>query len=93
MPRGWLLKVVAVAFGWPLVLALVRGSLRDAVALVAAMVLLWAGGEPDRPRLPRGGGERGPDAGAEPTCPGKLFGAIAAGVAAFSSASARRTTA
>ena len=42
--RGWLLKVWAALFGWPLFLALIRGSFRDSAALAVAMALLWTGG-------------------------------------------------
>jgi 5-bromo-4-chloroindolyl phosphate hydrolysis protein len=80
--KGWLLKAFAVGFGWPLLLALVRGSFRDTVALLAAMALLWAGGG----LIARGCREEAENEGrtlALSPLPWKLFGAVSAGVAAF----------
>jgi 5-bromo-4-chloroindolyl phosphate hydrolysis protein len=80
--RGWLLKVWAVLFGWPLFLALIRGSFKDSLALAAAIALLWLGGE----LIARGSRDEfesdGRQLGRSPT-PRKLYGALAAGVAAF----------
>ncbi|MFZ1427385.1 MAG: 5-bromo-4-chloroindolyl phosphate hydrolysis family protein [Geminicoccaceae bacterium] len=80
--RGWLLKVWAVIFGWPLFLAMVRGSFRDTFALGLAIVLLWLGGE----LIARGSREAFESEGRvltrSPT-PRKLLGALAAGAAAF----------
>ena len=41
--RGWLLKLSAFAFVWPLFLALVRGSGAEAIGLVTGIVLLYVG--------------------------------------------------
>ena len=43
-PRAWLLKGAGLAFIWPLLWALLRGSFRDAVALAAGGALLFIGG-------------------------------------------------
>ena len=42
--RGWLLKIAACLFVWPLFLALLRGSLREVFAYVVAIALLYVGG-------------------------------------------------
>ena len=80
--RGWLLKGFAVSFTWPLFLALLRGSFRDAAALVAAIVLLFVAGN----LIARGCREEAQNEGrtlALSPLPWRLFGSVAAGVAAF----------
>jgi len=80
--RGWLLKLCAAAFGWPLFLALVRGSFRDAGALVLAIGLLWVGGN----LIARGSREEFANEGRALTqspMPRKLMGSVAAAAAAF----------
>jgi 5-bromo-4-chloroindolyl phosphate hydrolysis protein len=80
--RGWLLKSWAFLFIWPLFLALVRGSGDEALALVAAIFLLFVGGK----SVERGSREQALNAGRmltqNPT-PWKLIGAAAAGAAAM----------
>ena len=79
--RGWLLKVGAVLFGWPLFLAMIRGNFRDTFALGLAIVLLWLGGE----LIARGSREAFENEGRPLTrspTPRKLLGALAAGAAA-----------
>lgn len=79
--RGWLLKIFAWAFIWPLFLALIRGSMREAVTLLAAIFLLFVGGR----SIERGSREEALNAGRplsrSPT-PWKLIGSLAAGGAA-----------
>jgi 5-bromo-4-chloroindolyl phosphate hydrolysis protein len=80
--RGWLLKVCAVAFGWPLFLALIRGSFRDAGALVLAIGLLWVSSN----LIARGSREEFANEGRALTqspTPRKLLGTVAAAAAAF----------
>ncbi len=80
--RGWLLKVWAGLFGWPLFLAMVRGNFRDTLALGVAIVLLWVGGN----LIARGSREAFENEGRPLTrnpTPRRLLGAIAAGAAAF----------
>lgn len=80
--KGWLLKGWAVAFVWPLLLALMRGSFRDAGALVASIVLLFLAGN----LVARGCREEAEQEGrtlALSPMPWRLFGAGAAGLAAF----------
>jgi 5-bromo-4-chloroindolyl phosphate hydrolysis protein len=82
LPRGWALKIAAVAFTWPLVLALFRGAPADALALAAAMALLFTGGE----LVARGCREEAEREGrtlALSDMPWKTMGALAAGAAAF----------
>lgn len=82
VPRGWALKIAAVAFAWPLLLALFRGAPADALALAAAMALLFTGGE----LVARGCREEIAREGrtlALSDMPWKTLGAVAAGVAAF----------
>jgi 5-bromo-4-chloroindolyl phosphate hydrolysis protein len=79
--RGWLLKLWAVAFVWPLFLALVRGSLAEAVALVTAIFLLYFGSK----SIERGSREEVLNEGRALTqspTPWKLLGSLAAGGAA-----------
>jgi 5-bromo-4-chloroindolyl phosphate hydrolysis protein len=79
--RGWLLKLSAAAFVWPLLLALVRGSAREAAALVVAIVLLYVAGK----SVERGSREEALNEGrplAQSPTPWKLMGALGAGVAA-----------
>jgi 5-bromo-4-chloroindolyl phosphate hydrolysis protein len=81
--RGWLLKIAAFAFAWPLFLALVRGSSRDALGLIVAMVLLYVGGK----AVERGSREQALNEGrplARSPTPWKLIGSILAGAAAAS---------
>ncbi len=80
--RGWLLKVFAVAYGWPLFLALIRGSARDAAALVVAIALFWAGSN----LIAHGSREEFANEGRALTqspTPRKLMGTAAAAAAAF----------
>jgi 5-bromo-4-chloroindolyl phosphate hydrolysis protein/uncharacterized protein YjeT (DUF2065 family) len=82
VPRAWALKVAAVAFSWPLVLALLRGAFPDALALGAAMILLYGGGE----LIARGCREEAENAGrtlAVSPAPWRALGAAAAALAAF----------
>lgn len=79
--RGWLLKFAAFFFAWPLFLALVRGSMGEAVGLVAAIGLLYVGAR----SIERGSREEALNEGRlltqNPT-PWKLLGSLAAGTAA-----------
>jgi 5-bromo-4-chloroindolyl phosphate hydrolysis protein len=80
--RGWLLKICAVAFGWPLFLALIRGSFRDAGALVLAIGLLWVGSN----LIARGSRDEFANEGrvlTQSPTPRKLMGTLAAAAAAF----------
>lgn len=80
--RAWVLKVASIAFVWPLVLALTRGSFRDAAALIVAMALLYLGSR----FVARGAEGEAANEGRTLTvspAPWKLMGAIATGVAAF----------
>lgn len=80
--QGWLLKGASVAFVWPLFLALLRGSFREAGALVATMALLFVAGN----FVARGCREQAMNEGrtlALSPLPWRLFGAGAAGLAAF----------
>lgn len=82
MPRGWALKIAAVTFVWPFMLALLRGAPADALALAAAMALLFAGGE----AVARGCREEVEREGrtlALSETPWKTLAAVAVGVAAF----------
>jgi hypothetical protein len=79
---GWLLKGFGVAFVWPLLLALLRGSFREAGALVATIALLFVAGN----FVARGWREQAMNAGrtlALSPLPWRLFGAGAVGIAAF----------
>lgn len=79
--RGWVLKLSAVAFVWPLFLALVRGSVDEAVGLVAAIFLFYFGAK----SIERGSREQALNEGRPLTrnpTPWKLLGALAAGAAA-----------
>ncbi|MGD9511458.1 MAG: 5-bromo-4-chloroindolyl phosphate hydrolysis family protein [Geminicoccaceae bacterium] len=79
--RGWLLKISAGLFVWPLFLALVRGSFREVLAYVVAIVLLYAGGK----LVERGSREEALNEGrvlAQSPTPWKLIGSLAAGAAA-----------
>ena len=78
--RGWLLKIAASAFAWPLFLALVRGSVRDALALLVAIALLYVAGR----SIERGSREEMLNEGrplAQSPTPWKLIGAATAGLA------------
>lgn len=80
--QGWLLKGFGVAFVWPLLLALLRGSFREAAALVACTALLFVAGN----LVARGCREAAVNQGrtlALSPLPWRLFGAGAAGLAAF----------
>lgn len=80
--QGWLLKIWSFLFTWPLLLALMRGSFRDAAALVAALVLFYAGGS----LVARGCREEAENQGrtlALSPLPWRLFGSAAAGLGAF----------
>ena len=79
--RGWLLRLSAFAFMWPLFLALVRGSGDEAIGLVAAIFLLYFGAK----SIERGSREEALNEGRALTqspTPWKLIGALAAGAAA-----------
>ena len=79
--RGWLLKLSAFAFVWPLFLALVRGSGAEAIGLVAGIFLLYVGAR----SIERGSREEVLSEGRALTqspTPWKLLGAVAAGAAA-----------
>ena len=79
--RGWLLKIWAWAFVWPLFLALIRGSVSEALAYGAAAFLLFVGGR----LVERGSREEALNAGRPLTqspTPWKLLGALAAGAGA-----------
>lgn len=79
--RGWLLKLSAFAFVWPLLLALVRGSVDEAVGLVTAIFLLFFGAK----SIERGSREEALNEGrplARRPTPWKLIGALSAGAAA-----------
>ncbi|MFO1049230.1 MAG: 5-bromo-4-chloroindolyl phosphate hydrolysis family protein [Geminicoccaceae bacterium] len=79
--RGWLLKISACLFVWPLFLALLRGSLREVSAYVLAIVLLYTGGR----LIERGSREELMNSGralARSPTPWKLLGAVAAGAGA-----------
>jgi 5-bromo-4-chloroindolyl phosphate hydrolysis protein len=79
--RGWVLKLAAFAFVWPLFLALVRGSINETVGLVAAIFLLYVGAK----SIERGSREEALNEGRPLTqspTPWKLLGAIAAGAGA-----------
>ncbi len=81
--RGWLLKLSAAAFAWPLFLALVRGSGSEAIGLVAAIFLLYVGAK----SIERGSREQALNEGralSQSPTPWKLIGALAAGTAAVS---------
>jgi 5-bromo-4-chloroindolyl phosphate hydrolysis protein len=76
--RGWLLKIWAGLFVWPLFLALVRGSFREVLAYVVAIGLLYVGGR----SIERGSREQVLNAGrplVQSPTPWKLLGALAAG--------------
>ena len=84
--RGWLLKIAAFAFAWPLFLALVRGSVHDALGLLVASVLLYVAGR----SIERGSREEMLNEGrplAQSPTPWKLMGAAGgrpgAGAASF----------
>lgn len=80
--QAWVLKVASIAFLWPLVLAMARGSFRDAAALIVAMALLFTGSQ----LINRGAAAEAENEGRTLTvspAPWKLLGAIAAGTAAF----------
>lgn len=80
--RGWLLKGWACVFTWPLFLSLLRGSFRDAAALIATIALLFVAGS----LVARGCREEAESQGrtlALSPMPWRLFGAGAAGLAAF----------
>jgi 5-bromo-4-chloroindolyl phosphate hydrolysis protein len=79
--RGWLLKIWAGLFVWPLFLALVRGSFREVFAYVLAIGLLYLGGK----SVERGSREAALNGGrvlAQSPTPWKLIGSLAAGAAA-----------
>lgn len=79
--RGWLLKIAACLFVWPLFLALLRGSLREVFAYVVAIALLYVGGR----SVERGSREELMNSGralARNPTPWKLLGALAAGAGA-----------
>ncbi len=79
--RGWLLKLWAFAFIWPLFLALVRGSFDEALGLLAAVFLLYFGAR----SIERGSREEALNDGRPLTqspTPWKLLGSLAAGAAA-----------
>ena len=80
--RGWLLKIWAGLFVWPLFLALMRGSFREALAFVMAMALLYLGGR----SVERGSREEALNRGwalARSPTPWKLMGSLAAGAGAM----------
>lgn len=80
--QGWLLKASAMLFAWPLLVALLRGSFRDAGGLVASMALLYLAGN----LVARGCREAHENQGrtlALSPMPWRLFGALAAGAAGF----------
>jgi 5-bromo-4-chloroindolyl phosphate hydrolysis protein len=82
VPRAWALKIAAVAFAGPFTLALLRGAPTDALALAAAMALLFGGGQ----LVARGCREEAEREGrtlALSETPWKTLGAIAVGIAAF----------
>jgi hypothetical protein len=82
VPRAWALKLAAVMFAWPFVLALLRGAFPDALALAAAMGLLFGGGQ----MIARGCREEAEREGRTlkvSDLPWKTFGAVATGIAAF----------
>jgi 5-bromo-4-chloroindolyl phosphate hydrolysis protein len=79
--RGWLLKIAAFAFAWPLFLALVRGSVHDALGLLLACILLYLAGR----SIERGSREEMLNEGrplAQSPTPWKLIGAAVAGLGA-----------
>jgi 5-bromo-4-chloroindolyl phosphate hydrolysis protein len=79
--RGWVLKLSAFAFIWPLFLALIRGSVDEAGGLVAAIFLLYVGAK----SIERGSREEALNQGrllTESPTPWKLVGALAAGAGA-----------
>ena len=81
-PQGWLLKISAATFAVPLLLALLRGSLRDAGGTLAALVLLYLGGR----LVARGCREAAMSQGRTlelSPMPWRLLGAAATGTAAF----------
>lgn len=81
-PQGWLLKISAVAFVGPLLLALLRGSLRDAAGTLAAIMLLYLAGK----LVARGCREEVMSQGrtlALSPMPWRLLGAGATGTSAF----------
>ena len=79
--RGWLLKIAAFAFVWPLFLALVRGSVHDALGLLLAAILLYVAAR----SIERGSREEVLNEGrplAQSPTPWKLIGAVTAGAGA-----------